>query len=207
MANPKPYVVGVAGGSASGKTSFLRDLVKRLPAGTVALVSQDNYYQPREMQQRDESGEINFDLPTSVDREKIYTDLCRLLNGECIDRAEYTFNNPAATPKSVHIEPAPIIVMEGLFVFYYSEIRKLLDLKVYIDARDEVKLKRRILRDALERGYPESTVRYQWDNHVMPSYRKFLKPYRDTSDVIITNNKKYDRGLEVLISHLQTKLQ
>jgi len=97
--------------------------------------------------------------------------------------------------------------MEGLFVFYYAEICDLLDLKVYIDVREEVKLKRRILRDALERGYNEDTVRYQWQNHVMPSYNKFLRPYRDTADIIITNNTHYRPGMQVLVNHFQAILE
>ena len=87
------HIIGVAGGSASGKTSFLRDLVDMLPKGGVSIISQDNYYHPKEMQFVDENGEINFDLPTSIDREQFHKDLVELSSGKSITKKEYTFNN------------------------------------------------------------------------------------------------------------------
>lgn len=197
------YIVGIAGGSASGKTSFLRDLNELIPAQHVTVISQDNYYFPKEKQHRDENGEINFDLPTSIDRETFHMDLVRLMNNEEIQKTEYTFNNKAAEPKTITLQPAPILIMEGLFIFHYQEIRNLLDLRVFLDVREDIKLQRRIKRDALERGYPEATVRYQWDKHVIPSYKAYLRPYRDDANIIITNNFTYNKGLVVLANHLK----
>lgn len=196
------YVLGIAGGSASGKTSFLRELEKTMPEGSICIVSQDNYYRPKEEQLRDAQGEVNYDLPTSIDRDAFHRDVLALIAGESITKQEYTFNNPNAKPRTVTVHPSAIIVVEGLFVFHYKEIRDLLDLRVYLDVREEIKLQRRIQRDALERGYSESTVRYQWNNHVLPSYKKFLKPYRDEAHLVITNNITYDKGLQVLCNHL-----
>lgn len=201
--NVKPYIVGISGGSASGKTSFLRNLAEHLPAGQLCIVSQDNYYRPRELQMKDENGQINFDLPTSIDRVAFFNDMQRLSQGETITLMEYTFNNAGRATREIIVKPAPIIVMEGLFVFHYEEIREALDLKVYIDAREEVKLERRLKRDRDERGYDHETVIYQWNNHVMPSYQKYLRPYRDEADIIVTNNLNYDKGLQVLCNHLQ----
>jgi uridine kinase len=201
-----PYVIGIAGGSASGKTSFLRNLQENLPSGSVSIVSQDNYYRPKEEQEEDEIGEINFDLPTSINQIHFYKDVMRLINGESITQKEYTFNNPSAEPSLIKVDPAPLIIVEGLFVFHYPEIRELLNLRVYIDVREELKLKRRIKRDGTERGYDRQTVLYQWHNHVMPSFKKFLKPYRDDSHLIITNNHTFDKGLEVLSDHLKLKV-
>lgn len=202
----RPYIVGIAGGSASGKTSFLKALRKRMPENSISIVSQDNYYKPFESQEKDSNGEVNFDLPTAICRESFHKDLQALMTGKCVRVKEYTFNNPEKTPCEIELAPAPIIVMEGLFIFHYDEIRSFLDLKVYIDAKEHIKLKRRIQRDSAERGYPEKTVRYQWKEHVSPSFRKFLRPYRDNSDIIITNNVRFDKGLEVLINHLNTKI-
>lgn len=201
-----PYIVGIAGGSASGKTSFLKELKTRMPKGSVCIISQDNYYKPIEEQEKDENGHVNFDLPTSIDREQYYEDLRRIRNGEELNIKEYTFNNKGKVPGRLVVKPAPIIVMEGLFIFHYEEIRKSLDLRVFIDAREHVKLERRLKRDQEERGYPEKDVRYQWENHVMPSYKKFLLPYRDDCHVIITNNSHYRKGLQVLINHLKSEL-
>ena len=199
----KPYIIGIAGGSASGKTSFLRDLKGLIAKEHLAIISQDNYYHPKEKQFIDENGEINFDLPTSIDRELFHQDLVSLMANKTVQKKEYTFNNQEAEPKLIQLNPAPIIVMEGLFIFHYEEIRNLLDLRVFLDVREDIKLQRRIKRDAIERGYPEETVRYQWDNHVMPSFKAYLRPYRDDANIIITNNYTYDKGLLVLSNHLK----
>lgn len=201
-----PYLVGISGGSASGKTSFLKKLRSSLPEGSTCVVSQDNYYLPKEKQLKDENGHINFDLPTSIHRDAFFQDMMRLMKGETIQLQEYTFNNASHTSTVIHLDPAPIIIMEGLFIFHYEEIRDQLDLRVYIEAREDVKLNRRLKRDKDERGYPEDIVMYQWKNHVMPSYHQYLQPYRDQSDIIITNNDSFDIGLEVLVNHLKTKL-
>lgn len=201
------YVVGIAGGSASGKTSFLNRLKDNLPEGSVSIISQDNYYKPKAEQERDENGEVNFDLPTSIDKDAFFQDIKQLLDGKAISFQEYTFNNESQESKTVVIESAPILVVEGLFVFHYPEIRHLLDLRVYLDVREELKLERRIKRDRDERGYPESVVRYQWEHHVLPSFKKFLKPYRDDSHLIITNNITFDKGLAVLTDHLSYRLE
>ena len=201
------YVVGIAGGSASGKTSFLRQLKENLPDGTVSIISQDNYYKPKSEQERDENGEVNFDLPTSIDKDAFLADIKSLLDDKPITFQEYTFNNDERAPQTITIEPAPILVVEGLFVFHYPEIRHLIDLRLYLDVREEIKLQRRIKRDRDERGYPEAVVRYQWENHVLPSFKKFLKPYRDDSHLIITNNITYDKGLTVLTDHLCYRLE
>lgn len=201
-----PYIVGIAGGSASGKTSLLRELRDSLPQDAVAVVSQDNYYVPKEEQQTDDNGEVNFDLPTSINRTEFHNDLSALAAGQTIKRLEYTFNNAGAEPEEVIVQPAPIIITEGLFIFHYEEIRNMLDLKVYLDASEEVKLARRIMRDARDRGYDEKSVRYQWDNHVVPSYYSYLRPYRDLTDIVIPNNTSYKAGLEVLLSHLRSKV-
>lgn len=201
------YVVGIAGGSASGKTSFLTKLKDNLPEGSVSIISQDNYYKPREQQFTDANGEVNFDLPTSIDKGAFLADLKTLLSGSPITIVEYCFNNRGNARTNICVQPAQIVVVEGLFVFHYPEIRDLLNLRVYLDAREEIKLARRIKRDRDERGYPEAVVRYRWENHVIPSYKQFLKPYRDDSHIIITNNSTFDKGLAVLTDHLQYQLE
>jgi len=175
-------------------------------ASQVALISQDNYYYERERQFQDVNGEINFDLPTAIDRESLNQDVADLIEGKIVVKKEYTFNNPAAETKMVSIQPAPILIIEGLFVFHYVELAAKMDLKVYVDALEDVKLKRRIIRDLTERGYPESDVRYRWKNHVMPSYHNYLKPHKKNCDIIINNNSTYQNGLTVLVNHLKASI-
>lgn len=206
MSHSKPYLVGIAGGSGSGKTSFLRELLNHFPAQKIALVSQDNYYYAKNLQHVDENGVVNFDLPTSINREYFYSDMMKLINGETIELLEYNFNNPNAAPKKVIVNPAPIVIMEGLFIFHYEEIRKRLDYKVFIDVHHEERLQRRIKRDAAERGYPEHEVRYQWQNHVRPSEEEFLYPYINECDLVVDNTFHYREGLQMLAGIIQQQL-
>ncbi|OGX82255.1 uridine kinase family protein [Hymenobacter coccineus] len=202
----QPYLVGITGGSASGKTTFLNRLLAAFPEDQVCLVSQDNYYHPRDQQVLDEQGVHNFDLPASIDSVAYAADVLALSQGQEVRRQEYTFNNAAATPKQLVFRPAPIVVVEGIFVFHFAEIAKLLDLKVYIDAQEHVKLHRRIIRDRDERGYDLADVLYRYTHHVAPTYEKFIAPYKHDADVVIPNNQHFDKGLEVLVGFLKGKV-
>ena len=202
----EPYLIGIAGGSASGKTSFLQALLDYFSPEDLSLVSQDNYYRPPEDQPLDDQGKKNFDLPQSIDRTGFITDIQKLRSGQPIERLEYTFNNPAVTPEMIRIEPAPIIISEGLFVFHYEEVQQMLDYRVYLHADAEIRLQRRINRDHKERGYPEQEVRYQWENHVRPADRQFLEPHREQCHLVIDNNVRFDEGLEKLKQHIEKVL-
>lgn len=197
-------LVGIAGGSGSGKTTFLKALLNQFQAGEVALVSQDNYYLPKSHQLVDENGVVNFDLPTSIDRPHFYRDMVDLIEGKPIEIMEYNFNNPNWIPEKIFIQPAPIVIMEGLFVFHYEEICQQLDIKVYLDAQHDRRLERRIARDGKERGYPEHEVRYQWENHVRPSEQKYLEPYRSECDLIVDNNHHFEDGLTQLMDRIHS---
>ncbi|MCR5888723.1 uridine kinase [Hymenobacter sp. J193] len=202
----KPFLVGITGGSASGKTTFLRRLLASLPEQDVCLISQDNYYHPREIQQVDGNGVTNFDLPGSIDSAAYANDVLRISQGLEVRRPEYTFNNPNAPVKELVFKPAPIVVVEGIFVFYFEEVARLLDLKVYIDAREHVKVLRRIVRDRDERGYDLEDVLYRYTNHVAPTYEKYIKPFKQDADLIIPNNNHFEKGLDVLVSFLKSKI-
>ena len=196
----KPLLVGIAGGSGSGKTSILKAIVARLPEGSVTVLTQDNYYRPKEDQPLDKNGKYNFDTPDSIDIQQLMGDLNALMLGGTIEIEEYTFNNAASNSNRIKVSPAPIILTEGLFVLHNDELRENLDLKVFIEARDSVRLDRRIKRDHEERGYAEDVVMYQWENHVLPADKDYLYPYFDDCDLVIYNNESFDEGIEELIS-------
>lgn len=202
----QPFIVGITGGSASGKTTFLRRLLASFPEQDICLISQDNYYHPREVQQVDAQGVTNFDLPASIDSAAYAADVLRISQGHEVRRPEYTFNNPNAPVSELVFRPAPIVVVEGIFVFYFEEVAKLLDLKVYIDAREHVKVLRRIVRDRDERGYDLEDVLYRYTHHVAPTYEKYIKPFKHDADIIIPNNRHFDKGLEVLVAYLKSKV-
>ena len=202
----KPYIVGITGGSASGKTWFLNSLLSAFTPEELCLVSQDNYYHPLHLQPVDENGVHNFDTPRSIDFEQYAGDIEALKEGKTVVREEYTFNNPDAVPKMLELKPAPVVVVEGIFVFYFPELSRNLDLKVFIDAEEHIKIKRRILRDRDERGYGLEDVLYQYENHVAPSYYKYIEPFKADADIVVPNNKGCEKALEVLIAFLRTKM-
>jgi uridine kinase len=194
----QPFIIGITGGSGSGKTSFLLNLKKNFTSDQVCFISQDDYYKPREAQLIDSAGISNFDLPQSIFKDDLYEDLCKLKEGKPIFREEYTFNNQMAEAKVLHFNPAPIIIVEGLFILYFEEIRKMLDLSLFVQAKDNLKVIRRIRRDQSERNYPIDDVLYRYENHVMPAYEKYIKPFAEEVDIIINNNKHFDQALQVV---------
>ena len=202
----KTYTIGITGGSGSGKTYFIQQLAANFAASELCLISQDHYYRSREQQVTDELGIQNFDLPGAIDHEALHADILKLKNGETLIRQEYTFNNAAATPKMLEFRPAPILIVEGLFVQYFPEVARELDLKIFIEAKDYLKLSRRIRRDNDERGYDLNDVLYRYQNHVMPVYESMIKPLKHQADFIVPNNHHFKNALTVLVTAMKAML-
>ncbi|HAL82344.1 MAG TPA: uridine kinase [Mucilaginibacter sp.] len=185
----KPFIIGVAGGSGSGKTFFLKCFLEHFTDAEVCLVSQDDYYIPvAHNMTAEENKRYNFDLPSTVDHLHFEEDIARLMNGETILKKEYTFNNPSAIPKMLEIKPAPILIVEGLFILHFKKISASLDLKIFIEADGDIALNRRLKRDLVERGYSSDDVMYKWIHHVVPAYNEFLLPYKNECHQVVTNN-------------------
>ncbi|MGQ7856808.1 uridine kinase family protein [Pedobacter sp. WC2501] len=186
--NKKPFIIGIAGGSGSGKTFFLNCFLHHFKQDEVTLVSQDDYYIPAGDMTQEENKLYNFDLPSTIDSEQFLRDIKQLMSGEVVYKKEYNFNNPLAVVKILEIKSAPIIIVEGLFILHFKEIAALLDHSIFVDADEQVALDRRIKRDGLERGYPEDDVLYKWHNHVVPAYKEYLLPYREQCNKVVMNN-------------------
>lgn len=184
----RPFIIGIAGGSGSGKTFFLNCFLHHFKQDEVTLVSQDDYYIPAGEMTQEENKLYNFDLPSTIDSEQFLRDIKQLMSGEVVYKKEYNFNNPLAVVKILEIKSAPIIIVEGLFILHFKEIAALLDHTIFVDADEQVALDRRIKRDGLERGYPEEDVLYKWHNHVVPAYKEYLLPYRGQCNKVIMNN-------------------
>lgn len=202
----KPFVIGITGGTGSGKTLFLNSLLESFGTEEVTCISQDDYYLPREHQLIDKNGEFNFDRPESIDFEHFASDLKELSEGRLVQKQEYTFNNPEIEPKTIVRKPAPVILVEGIFIFHYAKVNALIDLKVFIEATEHVKLKRRLKRDREERGYDADDVLYKYENHIMPSYQKYIAPHKDYADLIIPNNQNFESALGVIKAFVNAKI-
>ncbi|MCU0421807.1 MAG: uridine kinase [Bacteroidia bacterium] len=207
MTNKIPYIVGVTGGSASGKTSFLKEIGRLFRPEEVCILSQDNYYKTAAAHQKDENGHINYDLPECIDLDTFKADMLLLKAGQTVKRREYRFQHEEQMGDWLTFNPAPILIIEGLFIFYRDDISVHFDLKLFVEAQEELQLERRLKRDTLERNIPAEFVKYQWDNHVMPAYRKYLEPYRSEADIVINNNKHFNHSLKVIEDHFRWKLR
>jgi len=183
----KPFIIGITGGSGSGKTTFIQALQKMFSKKELCVISQDDYYRPQKDQFVDNQGVVDYDRPRSIDKEAFIKDVKKLIAGKRVKRQEYVFNNKLAKPKMLVFRPAPIIIVEGIFVFHFKKMQPLLDLKIFLDAKENLKVIRRIKRDRVERNYPLDDVLYRYEHHVMPTFEKYILPYRYEADIVIRN--------------------
>jgi len=202
----RPFIIGMTGGSGAGKTSFIKALKKEFGESEICFISQDDYYRPIEDQYVDAEGIENFDLPRSIDKQAFAKDIKKLIKGKIVKRREYLFNNDKASAKLLVFKPAPIILVEGIFIFHFKKINELIDLKMFIQAKENLKVIRRIKRDRVERNYPLDDVLYRYEYHVLPTFEKYIQPYIDDCHLVINNNESFKGGLEVMIGFLKTKL-
>lgn len=202
----KPLIIGITGGSGSGKTSFIKRLEEEFSKKELCVISQDDYYRPKDQQKKDKEGVENFDRPNSIYKKEFTRDIEKLLAGEIVEREEYTFNNKNVKPNILTFYPAPVIIVEGLFIFHYKKIRNLIDLKVFLHAKENLKVIRRIKRDRVERNYPLEDVLYRYEAHVLPNFEKYIQPYMEDADLVINNNKNFEMGLAVMKSFLKERI-
>jgi uridine kinase len=202
-----PYIIGITGGSGSGKTRFIRELAKHFSEDQVCLLSQDNFYFPRNLQPVDENQIQNFDKPESIDLDRMVSCLTMLSTGQTVELEEYTYNNPALPRKKIALFPARVILVEGIYLMHHQGIRDLIDFKIFIQAMEHIMLTRRIIRDQKERGYDLEDVLYRYQHHVMPNFRKYILPFRDSCDIIINNNSGFEHALKLMKSYIERILQ
>lgn len=200
-------VIGICGGSGSGKTTLLRRLSQHFALLNPSVFSMDNYYRPIQHQLIDENGQVNFDLPTALNQEKLISDLNTLLSGEPIEVKEYHFNAPPDKHVLITISPSDLIIVEGLFSFYYPEVRDRIDFSVFIDVDLDVQLDRRLYRDQETRGYTHEAIMYQWKNHVVPCYENFLRPYQTGANFQYRNDIHADADFDLLVARIEEKMK
>jgi uridine kinase len=196
-------VIGICGGSGSGKTTLLHRLAEHYEQYNPSIFSMDNYYKPIEEQQKDGQGEVNFDLPSALNQKQLVDDFKRLIRGKSIEVIEYQFNSGQSENVLITIEPSELIIIEGLFVFEYAEVHKLLDFSAFVDVDPAIQLDRRIYRDQDSRGYSRSAIMYQWDNHVVPCYNKYLVPHETKAKFIYHNDSRSENDFVRLTEILE----
>lgn len=181
----RPYIIGMAGPSASGKTTIARALAERL--GDRALVlSCDGYYRDLSHLSMAEREQVNFDHPDAIEHELLAAHLAKLRRGEAVEDAPtYSFETHTRLTETARLEPRPAIIVEGLYVLHWPDVRGLLDLRVYLDASHEVCLARRIERDVRERGRTEEFCREQYERTVRPMAEEFIAPSQTHADLTL----------------------
>jgi uridine kinase len=199
-------IIGICGGSGSGKTTLLNRLYTEYKDLRPSVFSMDNYYRPIEHQHIDENGEVNFDLPTALDEERLVNDLQKLVRGEEIVVKEYHFNSPPDKHVLITIKPSDILIVEGLFLFHYPKVRELLEFSVFIHVDPKIQLDRRLYRDQETRGYSREAILYQWENHVLPCFDNYLLPYQEGADFLFRNDSNADEDFNALTKEISLRL-
>jgi uridine kinase len=180
-----PTIVGIAGGSGAGKTTFVRRLVDKLPPGPTTILSHDAYYRDLAHRTPDERATTNFDHPDSLDTRLLCDHIDSLRRGRGVDVPTYDFTTHARTSRTTRAEPTPTLIVEGILILADEALRSLFDLAVYIDVEPDARLARRMERDIRDRGRSAESVIRQWRETVQPMYNEFVRPSRAFADVIV----------------------
>ncbi|MBA1434647.1 uridine kinase [Lactobacillus bombi] len=202
MSSKQPLIIGVSGGSGSGKTTIARRLIKDLGAQSIALLQMDSYYKQLDLPYEERKRQ-NFDHPLSFDTDLLVSDLKKLRNFQSIEVPIYDFVKSNRTGETRHQEAADVIVLEGIFVLYDQRLRDLMDIKVFVDTDDDIRLIRRIKRDVDHRGYTLETIFDQYLEHVRPMYQQFIEPTKRYADVIIPEGGANEVAIDLLTSKIR----
>lgn len=198
-------VIGVSGGSASGKTTVANRL-KEACKGSVELLSQDFYYRPFDHMPFDERTKQNYDHPNAFDTEKLIHDIQCLKAGTAIDRPVYSYTEYTRLAETVRVNPAKVIIVEGFMIFEDAKLRELMDIKVFVDTDADERLIRRIVRDVNERGRTQESVIAQYINTVKPMHEQFVEPYKRYADIIIPRGGLNHIAIDMLIHRIKAIL-
>ena len=200
-------IIGIAGGTGSGKTTVVRKIVESLPAGEVVLLPQDSYYKDSSHVPVEERQNINFDHPDAFDNALLIYHLQELKAGRAIDCPVYDYSNHNRSDKVQHIEPAPVLIVEGILPFVEPELCELFDYKIYVDTDADERILRRILRDVKERGRSLDSVIHQYLTTVKPMHEAFVEPSKRNADIIIPNGGENGPAIEMLAHHIRSLIE
>ena len=199
-------IIGIAGGSGSGKTTVVRKMIERLPAETVSVMSQDAYYWDNGHITPEEKKKINFDHPDSIEWDLLVEDLDRLRSGTPIEMPIYTYTSCARSDKTIRVEPRQVIIVEGILILTQEELRKRFSVKAFVDAESDERLMRILRRDILERGRDIEAVLKHYNHFVKPMHFQFIEPTKRYADIIIPQGGENEVAIEILASRIKTIL-
>jgi len=202
-----PFVLGIAGGSGSGKSTVVARVEAIVGPGHLALLPMDNYYKDLGDLPLEERAKTNYDHPDAFDLDLLVHHLEELLAGRAIEMPQYSFVEHARLPETRRVEPAPVVVIEGILALYDPRIRERMDLKVYVDADPDVRFIRRLKRDIKERGRTVDSVIDQYLSSVRPMHLAFVEPTKRYADLIVPGGGMNTPALEVLASRLKGALE
>jgi uridine kinase len=199
----KPLVIGIAGGSGSGKSTVLERILERVGPERVAILDHDRYYFDLAHLSQEERARVNFDHPSSLETTLLCRHIDDLLAGRAVHKPVYDFTTHRRTDRVEVVEPKPLIVVEGILVLAEPELVRRMDLRVYVDADDDIRLARRIRRDVAERGRSVESVLDQYETTVRPMHLQFVAPTRGKADIIIPRGGHNEVAVAVLTTYLE----
>ncbi len=200
-------IIGVAGGSGSGKTSIVNELIRRLPKGSTQIIPQDNYYRDLAHLSAEERMQVNFDHPDSLEFDLLAQHLSILKQGKSVEIPTYSFAEHNRAAETLSISPADYIIIDGILIFSDPDVRKVMDYLVYIDMDEETRLKRRLKRDMEERGRTEADILRQFKETVIPMHNQFIEPSKVFADFVIPGIVEDSTGLDMLLAVLGAQVE
>ncbi len=200
------FVIGIAGGSGSGKTSVVRKIIQMIPEGRVCVLPQDAYYKDNGNLTQKEKENINFDHPTSIEWPLLIEHIRTLKVGESVDMPTYSYITCARGKETVKVTPCDILIVEGILIFTETELCNLFDLKVFVDTDADERFIRIARRDVLERGRElEKSIRH-YQEFVKPMHQLFIEPSKRFADIIIPVGGNNEVGIDIIVSKIKHKL-
>jgi len=200
-------IIGIAGGTGSGKTTVVNNILKNLNTENVLVISQDSYYKDHKELPFDERSKMNFDHPRSIDFDLLTNDILKLKNGESIEQPVYSFITHSRQDETILTHPKNVIIVEGILVLTHPELRDLFDVKIFVHADSDERLIRRIRRDIQERGRDLEEVLSRYQKTLKPMHEQFIEPSKNHADIIVPNMKKKNEvAIRVLSTLIKDKL-
>lgn len=202
----KPLIIGIAGGTGSGKTTVARKIAEALPESSVAFLDMDGYYRNFDHLPLDARRRINWDHPEAFDLDLFATQLEQLARGQPIEKPVYDFALHLRSPRTERITPADVVVVDGILLFVDERVRALFDVKVFVDADADIRLVRRIQRDMSERNRPLEDILQQYLTTVRPMHEQFVEPGKRYADIILPHGGQNAVAIEMILTTIQRRL-